>query len=301
MNEPLDSRQLKAFVALAKTGSYTETAKQLYVTHSAISHSMRALESNAGCRLLSRVGKKVILTDAGEALLHHADQILQEMRQARLTLNGLNKWGFRRLRLAAEAALFPHFLTEALVGFHQDFPKVLMSAELLGGNDALTLLETNRVDMVLTGHPPADDRFEFVPLFGDKFHLVVNATHPWVAKGIVPRDELSKQPCIFYRAANQTGRVLEEYFAKDKVVLNVVGEIDNLTTVKEFVKQGIAMTMLPTWAVWRELKEGSLVALSLGRKSLQQTWGCVHWRSHPLNHAESTLMKLCRKGLPVID
>jgi DNA-binding transcriptional LysR family regulator len=68
MEEPLDSRQLRAFVVLAKTGSNTETARQLFVTHSAISHAMRTLESNVGCCLLSNMNKKVIITDAGEAL-----------------------------------------------------------------------------------------------------------------------------------------------------------------------------------------------------------------------------------------
>ena len=96
MNESLDSRQLKAFVILSKTGSYTEAAKQLFVTHSAVSHSMKALESQVGCRLLSKVRKKTVLTEAGEAFLHHARRALEEMRQARVTVAELNKWGSRR-------------------------------------------------------------------------------------------------------------------------------------------------------------------------------------------------------------
>ena len=122
MNESLDSRQLKAFVVLAQTGSYTGTAKQLYVTHSAISHSMRALEQQVGCRLLSKLGKKAILTEAGEALLHHAVRALDEMRQARHTLAELNKWGTRRLRLAADTLLLSAFLTPVLLRFHKEFP-----------------------------------------------------------------------------------------------------------------------------------------------------------------------------------
>ena len=55
MNESLDSRQLHAFVFLARTGSHTETAKQLYVTHSAISHSIRNLEEQVGCRLFHKL------------------------------------------------------------------------------------------------------------------------------------------------------------------------------------------------------------------------------------------------------
>ena len=99
MNAPLDSRQLRAFVTLARTGSFTQTARELHLTQSAISHSMKALESDVGCRLLDRLGKKVALTQAGEQLLQHAQKILSEMDTARASLGKLGKWGRGRLRL----------------------------------------------------------------------------------------------------------------------------------------------------------------------------------------------------------
>src|SRR5574339_52211 len=86
MSLPLDSRQVRAFSVLARTGSFTQTARELHLTQSAVSHSMKALEGDVGCRLLDRVGKKVVLTQAGEQLLHHATKILQEMENARESL-----------------------------------------------------------------------------------------------------------------------------------------------------------------------------------------------------------------------
>ena len=72
MSAPLDSRQLRAFMLLARTGSFTQAARELYLSQSAVSHSMKALEQDVGCRLLDRMGKKVLLTQAGEQLLQHA-------------------------------------------------------------------------------------------------------------------------------------------------------------------------------------------------------------------------------------
>ena len=92
MDEPLDSRQLRAFRVLARTGSFTQTARELQLTQSAISHAMKALEDDVGCRLLDRLGKKVALTQAGEQLLHHAEKILAEMDSARGSLGKLGKW-----------------------------------------------------------------------------------------------------------------------------------------------------------------------------------------------------------------
>src|SRR5208282_4384170 len=101
MSQPLDSKQLRAFAALAQTGSFTLAAKELNLTQSAISHSMKALEQDAGCRLLDRMGKKILLTQAGEQLLHHAEKILMEMAATRESLQQLGKWGKGRLRIGS--------------------------------------------------------------------------------------------------------------------------------------------------------------------------------------------------------
>ncbi len=71
-NRPLDSRQLQVFVSLAATGSFTRSAENLYVTQSAVSHSMKSLEKEVGCDLMRRVGKKIMLTPAGARLLAFA-------------------------------------------------------------------------------------------------------------------------------------------------------------------------------------------------------------------------------------
>src|SRR3954464_9535172 len=101
MAAPLDSRQLRAFVSLARSGSFTLAARDLSLTQSAISHSIRALEEEVRCRLLDRIGKKVTLTQAGEQLLTHAQKILQEMETAREKLGELGRWGHGRLRPGA--------------------------------------------------------------------------------------------------------------------------------------------------------------------------------------------------------
>src|SRR5258708_28199058 len=98
MPEPLDSRQLRAFASLARTGSFTQTARELRLSQSAISHSMKALEQEVRCRLLDRMGKTVILTQAGEQFLAPAGKNLGEMGLAREQVSGNWEWGAERPR-----------------------------------------------------------------------------------------------------------------------------------------------------------------------------------------------------------
>src|SRR4029077_11098089 len=101
MKPTLDSRQLHAFAALAHRGSFTLAAKDLFLTQSAVSHAIKALEDDLGCRLLDRVGRRVLLTQAGEQFLRHTEKILREMEAARAGLDSLTKWGHGRLRVGA--------------------------------------------------------------------------------------------------------------------------------------------------------------------------------------------------------
>lgn len=91
LKKPLDSRQLLAFLHLSRTGSFTMAARELHLSQSAVSHSIRALEDAVGCRLFDRVGKKTVHTLAGEQLLHHTRKIFQEMSLARESLAQLGK------------------------------------------------------------------------------------------------------------------------------------------------------------------------------------------------------------------
>ena len=293
MHETLDSRQLKAFVSLAQTGSHTLSAKELCLTHSAVSHSIRNLEEQVACRLFHKLGKKVTLTEAGEALLFHAERALSEMRQARMTLAGLNKWGSRRLRLAVEAIFPPDFLTSVLLKFRREFPRSVIQVETCTPGQAASLLENRAVDLVLAAKPPAQENLEFLPLLSDRFHLVVNAGHPLAAKSKVSRAELAEQSCILLRGCGHERKALELFLLQRDIDLNIAAEVENLETVKSFVLQTQVLSLLPGWVIAPELKHHSFISLRFGKKPMEQSWGLVHHRDRSLNHAESMLWKFC--------
>ena len=293
MNESLDSRQLKAFVALAKTGSHTLSAKELCLTHSAVSHSIRNLEEQVACRLFHKLGKKVMLTEAGEALLLHAERVLSEMQMARIMLADLNQWGSRRLRLAIEAIFPPDFLTAVLLKFHREFPRSVIQVVTCIPGQTASLLENHAADIILAAKPPANESFEFLPLLSDRFHLVVNAGHPLAAKSKVARAELARQSCILLRGCGYERKALEPLLLQRDIVLNIAAEVEDLETVKSMVKHTHLMSLLPAWVIASELKNRWFVSLRFGRKPIEQSWGLVHSRARPLNHAESTLWKFC--------
>jgi DNA-binding transcriptional LysR family regulator len=91
MSPILDSRKLLAFTTLARVGSFTLAARELFITQSAVSHAIKSLEREVDCRLFDRLGRSVKLTAAGVQLLDRAHKILAEMGAARADLQELAK------------------------------------------------------------------------------------------------------------------------------------------------------------------------------------------------------------------
>ncbi len=296
MKPPLDSRQLRAFTVLARTGSFTQTARELHLTQSGISHSMKALEAETGCRLLDRLGKKIVLTQAGEQLLQHATRILAEMETARDALTQLGKWGRGRLRLGASTTACQHLIPQVLREFKESFPDHAITLEPGDTPELVNALLHHRVDLALTLEVEREPQLEFHPLFTDELHFLVGALHPWARAGRVERAEIPRENHILYSKRSVTFKLVEEYFRREKMTLNTVIELGSVEAIKELVKLGLGVSILAPWVARREIEEGSLVALPLGRRKLTRRWGLLHWRGKRLNLAEETFIGLCESA-----
>jgi DNA-binding transcriptional LysR family regulator len=293
MNVLLDSRQVRAFCVLARTNSFTQAARELHLTQSGVSHSMKALERDVGCRLFDKLGKKVVLTQAGEQLLHHAKKILHEMENARESLTHLGKWGRGRLRLGASTTACQHIIPPVLREFKESFPDHAITIEPGDTPELVAALLRQKIDLALSLEPEKEPQLEFHPLFIDELHFIVSALHPWVTTGRVERDDIPKQNYILYNKKSITFRIVEEYFRREQMVLNTVIELGSMEAIKELVKLGVGVSILAPWIAKKEIEEGSLIALPLGRRKLQRPWGIIHWRGKRLNLAEETFVGLC--------
>ena len=293
MNAPLDSRRLQQFCVLARTGSFTQTARELHLTQSGISHSMKALEHEAGCRLLDRLGKKVVLTQAGEQLLQHAEKILAEMASARDSLSALGKWGKGRLRLGASTTACQHLIPSVLREFKESFPDHVITLEPGDTPELVDALLKHRIDLALTLEVESESQLEFHPLFTDELHFIVSASHSWVQRGHVERGEIPRQNYILYSKRSVTFRLIENYFHREQMVLNTVFEVGSMEATKELVKLGLGISVLAPWIAKKEIEESSLVALPLGRKKLSRRWGILLWKGKRPSLAEETFIGLC--------
>ena len=295
MKPTLDSRQLHAFSALAHRGSFTLAAKDLFLTQSAISHAIKALEDDLGTRLVDRVGRRVLLTQSGEQFLRHTEKILREMEAARAGIDTLSKWGHGRLRVGASTTACQHILPTVLREFRQSYPKCVIRIEPGDHGAQLDLLRGGHVDLafVLESSTQAQSEFAFVPLFHDELRFLVSPLHPWAKLGRAPRESIEAETLILYNKTSHTFRLVNEYFREEKIPLSNVIELGSMEAIKELVKIGLGAGVLAPWIARAELESGALVSLPLGPRKLKRHWGIAHLKGRRLALAEETFVGLC--------
>lgn len=294
MNIPFDLRQLRAFCSLARTGSFTQTARELHLTQSAVSHSMKSLERETGCRLLDRMGKKAILTQAGEQFLRHAQKISEESIRASESLVALRNWGHGRLRIGASITACQYILPGVLRDFKESFPDHSIALEPGDTPDLVEALADRRIDLAFCLEPAVDRQTEVERLFTDELVFIVDPSHPWVRRGRVDRAEIGRQNYILYRKTSVTSILVWDYFKEEEIELKTVIQAGSMEATKELVKAGLGISILAPWIARKEIEEGSLVPMPLGRRPLKRHWAILHWQNKRLNLAEEKFIALCR-------
>ncbi len=294
MNALLDSRQLQAFSTLARVGSFTLAAKELGLTQSAISHAMKALEEDVGCRLCDRAGRRVVLTQAGEQFLQHADKILAEMSAARIGINSLNSWGHSRLRIGASTTACQYILPAVLSEFKQRYPRCALSIEPGDHLRQLELLDSAQIDLALMLEPTGRRDLVFTPQFEDELRFVVAPSHSWVKLKGPQRESIGSETLILYTRTSHTYRLIHDHFQSMSLPLGHYIELGSMEAIKELVKLGVGVGVLADWVARNEVISGSLVSFPLGNKPLRRRWGVVHRSLRRLSLGEETFVSLCQ-------
>jgi LysR family transcriptional regulator, low CO2-responsive transcriptional regulator len=293
--QPMDSRQLLAFVTLARTGSFTAAGHELSLSSSAVSHSLKAFEAELGQQLFNRIGKRVSLTPAGEHLLHHAAKILADMDKARQSLEALAQWGKGRLRVGASDSICQYFIPAVLRAFHRELSGWPIRVTTADTQQCLEAIRQKQIDFAIAIAPNQNEPVEMHPLFSDELLWMVSPRHPWALSGDVPRDEIPRQRLIFSAAAGHAFRMVRAYYERDGLRLNLALELDSYEAAKELVRAEEGVTVMASWMAHKELAEGTLVALPLGRRKLRRNWGLFRSPDSKADFAEMSFVKHCHQ------
>ena len=293
MIETIDSRQLLAFCTLVQTGSFTETARELNLTQSAISHSVKNLEEELRCQLVTRTGRKIHITDDGEELYRDAQAILNQMESARGRIQDRANLGRGKLRIGASTTACQCILPNVLIEFNECFPDCILSIVPADTPALLGMIRRHEIDLAIVVDPGNAKDVTIKPLFSDELVLVTSPIHVFAQQGSVKMEQIAKQRLVLYNKSSHTFGLIEQFFSQSKLALQNYIELGSMEAIKELIAINYGVSFLASWVVENEVNRGSLARIQVGRHRMHREWGICYANEKKLSITEETFLGIC--------
>jgi DNA-binding transcriptional LysR family regulator len=277
--------QLRVFLAVARHRSFSRAAEQLRLTQPAVSAQVRELERALDATFFDRVGRTIVLTDAGHELMAYAERICSLVDEARLVLEEMDGLQRGRIALAAVSTAGAYVLPALLGAFRERHPGVSISLEVANRATVQHRLLQNEVDLVVMGRPPEGVPHVAEPFLSDEMVVVAAPSHPLVKARDIPVTRLAREVFISREIGSGTRINADEFFRQQGVALSVGLELGDNSAVKEAVAAGLGIALLSRHALRMELALRRLMILDVSGLPLRRQWYVVHRKDKRLSRA----------------
>ena len=249
MNDALEVRHLRYFLAVAEAGSFSRAADRLGISQPSVSQQMRDLEAGLRVSLFQRRGKRILLTSSGLIFEEHARAILRQVENVLQEVSNEAEQVRGRLRIGVIPVLNVPLVPHLLGLFAADHPGISLTVDEISSTEIETALEEGRMDVglgFLTRHSP---NLRYERLSTDEFALIVSETHPWSRRRSVNFSELHQERLLQLPDTFVMRRMTDELCRKHQVRPRTVAEINAIETLLRALGPLEAATLMPRIAL----------------------------------------------------
>ena len=242
----MELHQLRYFAKVAQLGSFTRAAEACSVSQPSLSQQIIKLERDLGRPLFERLGKRILLTEAGHRLKPLADQVLRLVEEVKDRIDDDQDAG--RLVVAAPPTVVPYFLTRVLSEFTRRFPKAQVEVvEEVTASIVRKCLDFE-IDLAVLPLPIGHHDLRVEPLFEEELLVLLPAGHPLAKKAKVTLKDLQDEPFILLNDAHcLTGSALG--FCQQRRFRPIItSRVNQLATIQELVSLGQGVSLVPAMA-----------------------------------------------------
>jgi DNA-binding transcriptional LysR family regulator len=285
--------RLRAFWAVARHLSYTRAARQLAVAQPALSHQVRALETDLGVALFRRRGRGIDLTDAGRTLVDVCSDVFARLEEGERELGELEAGGRGSVDIAADTTSGIYVVPAALGAFHRTYPAVNVTLHVENRGGVVRRLGERSCDLAVMANPPAELGVDVEPFLLDGLVVVAPPEHHLAPAVSVPLARLAEERFLVREPGSGTRAATEQLFARSRLNLEVAMELGSSGAIKQAVAAGLGIAVISRWAIELELHFGRLVVLDVASFPIERRWSLVTLASRRLSSAA----RLCREFL----
>jgi DNA-binding transcriptional LysR family regulator len=291
----MEIRQLKTFRTVAQLLSFKQAAQHLHYAQSSISAQIQALEEELDVQLFDRLGRRILLTEAGSSLLNYAEKILDLADETRSEVAAAKELK-GSLTVKVPETFGVHRLPLVIKRFRSRFPKVRLHFTTCTHEGLQKDLRKGVTDLafLLTESFQAAD-LEAEALGIENLILVAHPAHPLVKESVLRTQDLEGETLLFSKVDCSYRRTVEAAFKIEKIRYDNTLEFNSVEAIKQCVMAGVGISILPEITVAKDISEGRLSRLSWNEGGLEVAALMIWYKDRWLSPTLSAFMETVRE------
>lgn len=261
--------RLLIFNEAAESLNFSKAASRLNVTQPAVSAQIRVLEENLGVKLFARLGKRIVLTEAGEVLLGYSRKIFKLREEAESVMKDLRLVRRGTLKIGTTHTYAGHIMPPLLARFQAAFPQVNVVLHEGSSVEMTRSLASLVIEVAVVAWPGPVKRITFSFLKRENLVLIGRPGHSLSGIGPVPVRYLADETFVMREKGSGTRWVVDDLFQRHRINPRVVFEASNAEVIKEQVSAGVGLSFLTHSSVLQEVQNRRLAIIELESENLR--------------------------------
>jgi DNA-binding transcriptional LysR family regulator len=267
--------QLKVFEIVARHGSFTRAAEELFTTQPTVSMQVKQLTKAVGLPLFEQVGKRIYLTDAGRELLATCREIFRSLAEFEMTVADLKGLKQGRLRLGAVSTT-KYFVPRMLGPFCKLYPGIDVEYKVTNHEHILARLSENLDDLYILSQLPEGMDIRYYPFLENPLVVLAPVDHPLAGEKNIPLQRLGGEPFIMREPGSGTRSSVQKVFEEHGVKVKVRLELGSNEAIKQAIAAGLGISVLSRHTLGLSGITSELAILDVEGFPIRRQWYVVY-------------------------
>lgn len=258
-------QQLRTFLAVCDEMSITGAASRLFITQSAVSQQIKALEEEFEIKLFDKKGRRICITSDGKVFFEIAKNIIEKADSITEKLKATKSLEVGSLNLASTHHLAQYLLMKPLIEFHKRHSKIDLTLQSLDAHEIRSAVEVRAVDIgfVPDGTSVLSPFLNITRIYEDRMALIAWPEHPWRKKDKINPSQLEGMPFVFASTPSSINDIAVAFLKRHRINVETFIDLGNIDLLKEAVRHRVGLALTSKLAIQEDILRGSLVELPL--------------------------------------
>jgi DNA-binding transcriptional LysR family regulator len=291
----MNLNQLKIFYLAAKKRNLSVAAAELFITQPAVTKGIQRLQEYYDMKFVDHIGKKLVLTDAGEVLYEIAEKIFELESKAEESIRDFQERKRGRIRILSSESFGDYYLPRIIIPFSKAYPLVRITMNILPTEQVVENTATLNNDLGFISYPVEHKKLLVKEVLEDQLVIITPPDHPLGRYPMLKPRNLEDQLLIMHESGSAPRKALENYIRKNDLSISIHLELSSNRAIKRAVEDGIGIALISRKVANEEIRNKRLRAIPLSDRSMTRKFYMVHHQDKYLSESLQNFIEMVFK------